>query len=213
MKESFESLASLLEEEYTPQERVARLQEKVNKCTKCPISTKSIGKTYPLTRGNPDAPFAVIGEKSGPKEIDKGYPFAGGSEREIVKNLKVAGLKPWKDVRATNMTLCQVPQGRPPKSEELKNCLWWQDLFEYNSPKAIISLGSIPLQILSPPDFAESIMQSDGLEFTWRGIPCIATFNPAYLIRLRNSAINDYHEAKLVWSNQIAKFVQRIKQQ
>jgi DNA polymerase len=211
MKESFESILTLIEEDHTPQERVNRLWSKVNQCTKCPISSKSTGKTYPLTRGTPDAPFLVIGERSGPKEMEKGYPFGGGSEFEIVKNLKTAGLAPWKDVRATNMTLCQVPSTRTPSSLELKNCTWWQDLIETNIPKGIISLGSIPLQILSPSDFSESIIKSNGLEFTWRGIPCIATYNPAYLLRLKHSSENDYREAIEVWGNQIARFVQKTR--
>ena len=211
MKEAFESIMSLVEENYIPKERVKRLWDKVNTCTKCPISTKSKDKTYPLTRGNADAPFIVIGEKSGPKEIEKGYPFAGGSEYEIVRNLKFAGLKPWVDVRATNMTLCQVPQARGPSALELKNCTWWMDIIENNPPKGIISLGSIPLKILSPEGTSKSIIQSNGLEFTWKGIPCIATYNPAYLSRMRKISLSNYYEAQNTWKQEIHRFVQRIK--
>jgi len=211
MKESFESILSIIEEEHTPAERVKRLWDKVNTCTKCPISSKSKGMTYPLTRGTADAPFIVIGEKTGPKEIEKGYPFAGGYEWEMKRNLKYAGLNPWVDVRATNMTLCQVPYARSPKAEELKNCTWWLDLLENNPPRGIIALGSIPLQVLSPEETSNSIIQSDGLEFVWRGIPCIATFAPAYLIKIKKISINDYNEAQNTWKNQIAKFVQRIR--
>jgi DNA polymerase len=85
----------------------------------------------------------------------------------------------------TNIIKCRPRNNRTPTVEEGQFCaLTWLDKeLSLVQPKVIIALGSVALKYLMSPN--ARITKDRGRWFTTKyGIPAIATYHPAYLLRL-----------------------------
>lgn len=195
-----------------PADTLSTIHQDAKACIRCPIHA-NMGQC-PLYRGNPGSPIVVIGEKSGMKEAQAGYPFAGGSGWMLERLLKSTGLSPWNDVWATNMTLCHLGEDRAPTARELTHCQWWQRLVEAFPPKMILAAGRIPVQVLcghDPTLKGKTLETLHGRTFSWHGIVVIATFNPAYVIRLQTEHPDRYEQVLRVWRTTIRTLVRQYR--
>ena len=186
------------------------IKEEASTCSKCPIHLNGLGSCA-FYRGNPNASIALLSEKSGPQEAEKGYPFAGGTEKEVQKNLSLAGLLSWDNVFATNCCICVLPKERPsPTAAEIKNCTWWKKGIGIVSPKLIIAMGRVAIQQMTgSSDF--SVTNMNGKKAKWNGIDVICTFNPAYLLRVKKDNMEIYNAAIEPWSSSILSAVNKIR--
>lgn len=166
-----------------------------------------------LYLGTPTAPVLVLAEKNGQAEATLGEPFASRVTRgELARNLTKAGLHPWDDVRATNLVLCGIPDPRPPSQQEIKNCQWWFQLIELYPPRLIIALGQVVIDHLKPSDLpSRSVTDWNGVSFTWQHIPVVCSYNPAYLIRIRDTNPDLYRQAVAVWRGPVRTAVNAIR--
>lgn len=160
----------------------AQLEQALLKCSLCPLCRDAIGPTS--CNGSPESPFAIVGEGPGGVEDDYGVPLVGPSGQLLDKALASVGITRDK-VYTTNVIKCRPKGNRTPTVEEGAFCAehWLDHELALVRPKIIVALGSVALKYLYGPH--GRITKDRGKWFTTKyGISAIATYHPAYLLRL-----------------------------
>ncbi len=134
--------------------------------------------------GTPESMLAVVGEGPGRVEDEYGVPLVGPSGQLLDKALASVGIT--RDlIYTTNIVKCRPKGNRTPTIEEGQICAnrWLDHELTLVRPKLIIALGSVALKYL---DHANARITKDrGKWFATKyGIPALATYHPAYLLRL-----------------------------
>lgn len=164
---------------------LAELEQSLLACTACPLRQSAIGPTS--YNGTPQSPLMLIGEGPGGVEDQYGVPLVGPSGQLLDKAL--ASVKITRDcVYTTNVVKCRPQGNRTPTLDEGRCCAerWLDQEICLVAPKIIIALGSVALKYLKGPD--ARITRDRGTWFTTKhGIEAIATYHPAYLLRLNGS--------------------------
>lgn len=154
-------------------------------CSACPLRKSAIGPTS--YNGTPNSPLMLIGEGPGGVEDQYGVPLVGPSGQLLDKAL--ASVKITRDnVYTSNIVKCRPQGNRTPTLAEGKFCAerWLDQEVDSVQPKVIIALGSVALKYLKGPD--SRITRDRGVWFTTKyGVEAIATYHPAYLLRLTGS--------------------------
>ncbi len=137
--------------------------------------------------GNPLARLMVIGEAPGRDEDREGLPFVGRSGQLLDRMLAAIGLsrraeEPAAGAYITNVLPWRPPQNRDPSGDETAMLLPF--LFrhiELAEPEALLLLGSAAARtVLGTGD---GVTRLRGRWHDWRGVPVLATFHPAALLR------------------------------
>lgn len=133
------------------QARLAKIEEQVRGCQKCPLAE---GRIYAVPgTGNPNADIVFIGEGPGEKEDKSGEPFVGAAGKFLDEMLADIKLKR-KDVFITNVVKCRPPQNRDPLPDEVDICtnnyLWEQ--LDIIKPVIIVTLGRHAMHRFIPAD-------------------------------------------------------------
>lgn len=156
-------------------------------CAQCHLVQDAKGPTS--YNGSPNSPFAIIGEGPGGVEDDYGVPLVGPSGQLLDKAL--ASVNITRDCAyTTNVIKCRPKNNRTPTIEEGSFCasIWLDQEMAWVKPKVIVALGSVALKYLYRPD--ARITKDRGQWFdTKYGIPAIATYHPAYLLRLTGQSL------------------------
>jgi DNA polymerase len=137
--------------------------------------------------GNPAARLMVIGEAPGREEDRAGLPFVGPSGQLLDRMLAAIGLARHAEVAAsaayiTNVLPWRPPQNREPSGDEAALLLPF--LFrhiELAAPEVILLLGTPATRAVLGTE--QGIMRMRGRWHDWRGIPAMATYHPAALLR------------------------------
>jgi uracil-DNA glycosylase len=149
-------------------------------CQACKLCEKR--KQAVLGVGALNAPWLFIGEGPGSEEDDQGEPFVGPAGKLLDAMLAAAGLQRGREVYIANVVKCRPPGNRNPSPEETHACAPLLDRqIELIQPKLIVALGKIALMRLTGTDASMASMR--GKQHEYRGIPVIATYHPAYLLR------------------------------
>ena len=126
----------------------------------------------------------LVGEGPGGVEDDYGVPLVGPSGQLLDKALARVGITRDR-VYTTNIVKCRPAGNRTPSVEEGEFCAarWLDAEIAVVQPKVIVALGSVALKYLY---HAKARITADrGKWFRTRhDIPAIATYHPAYLLRL-----------------------------
>ena len=134
--------------------------------------------------GNPASPIIFVGEGPGGVEDEYGCPLIGPSGQLLDKALWAA--KMTRDrVLTTNVIKCRPKNNRTPDIAEANFCakLWLEKELSIIQPKVVVALGGVAMHFLGNPDMR--ITRDRGQWFkTAQGFDCIATYHPAYLLRL-----------------------------
>ncbi len=149
-------------------------------CTRCALHKGR--KNIVFGEGNPEARLVFVGEGPGREEDETGRPFVGDAGKLLTKIITNGmGLRR-EDVFICNVVKCRPPGNRDPKEEEIKECLpFLRRQLEIIKPEVICVLGRVAGAALLGKDF--SITRDRGKWFSYMGIPLIATFHPAYVLR------------------------------
>lgn len=134
--------------------------------------------------GDPHSPLVLIGEGPGGVEDEFGCPLIGPSGQLLDKALWATRMTRDR-VLTTNIVKCRPKGNRTPDLAEAAFCgkLWLQRELELVRPRVIVALGSVALHYLGNSELR--ITRDRGQWFrTEQGIDCIATYHPAYLLRL-----------------------------
>lgn len=151
-------------------------------CKACALSATAIN--HVPGEGNPNAKFVVVGEAPGATEDELGRPFVGRSGDLLTKILEAIDLKR-EDVFICNVLKHRPPGNRNPTKEEIRVCSpFLLRQLELMQPKVILALGTFAAQTLLESD--STIGQLRGIEHRYHGIPLIATYHPAALLRNPN---------------------------
>jgi DNA polymerase len=175
----------------------------VDRCRKCEIGhtrTRSV-----FGEGDPCAALMVVGEGPGETEDELGRPFVGRAGALLDKMLLAIGL-PREDVFICNTVKCRPTfddgvrlRNRAPSPDEMANCRPYLDeQIELIAPRAILCLGAPAAKSFLGPKF--SITRQRGQWFPGpRGIALIATFHPAYILRMTGGELEQ--TKRLVWND------------
>ncbi|GAB5466498.1 MAG: hypothetical protein Kapaf2KO_19340 [Candidatus Kapaibacteriales bacterium] len=155
------------------------LDTKINKCLSC-----QLGQTrnrFVFGTGNPDARILFIGEAPGADEDRKGEPFVGRAGQLLTKIIEAMGFKR-EDLFIANIIKCRPPGNRRPEKQEVAECLpYLKKQLELIKPDFIVALGLTAVDSL----FGEKHKMKDirGQYLDFEGIPVLATYHPAALLR------------------------------
>jgi len=192
-----------LEERARRERTLERLTAIAAACRKCQIGYERRNNVY--GEGDPCARLMVIGECPGETEDLLGRPFVGRAGELLDKMLAAIDL-PREDVYICNTVKCRptVKEGdklrnRAPMPIEMTNCRPYLDeQIEVIAPQVILALGAPAAKSFLGNTF--SITRSRGLWFEGpNGIPLMATFHPAYVLRQGGMALTD--TKRQVWSD------------
>ncbi len=192
-----------LQERAKRQRELDRAAAVVAQCRKCGIGATRRNAVY--GEGDPCAALMVVGEGPGETEDKLGRPFVGRAGELLDKMLLSIDL-PREDVFICNTVKCRPTldnghrlANRAPTPDEMRNCRPYLDQqIEVIRPRVILALGAPAAKSFMGEKF--SITKQRGQWFEGpSGIPVIATFHPAYVLRQTGGAMTEVK--KLVWSD------------
>jgi DNA polymerase len=153
----------------------------IGDCQRCKLSQKRTNLVF--GEGAPRARLVFVGEGPGAEEDAAGRPFVGEAGKLLTKIIENGmGLKR-EDVYICNVVKCRPPNNRDPEAEEIQTCLpFLEKQLAIVRPEVICTLGRIAAQSLLGREF--KITQERGKWFSFKGIPLMPTFHPAYILRI-----------------------------
>ncbi len=180
----------------------AALRERALACVKCAHLAAS-RKNVAFGVGSIDAQIMFIGEAPGADEDEQGEPFVGKAGQLLTKIIQATGLQR-ADVYIGNILKCrpdtpgQAAGNRKPTGDEMATCIpYLHEQIDLIRPKVIVALGGTAVEGLLGKTIG--ITKLRGTWNTYRGIPLMPTYHPAYL--LRNQAMS---EKRKVWEDMLA---------
>ena len=156
------------------------LKETVRDCAACGLRAGCTQTVFGV--GDEKADWLFVGEGPGAEEDQRGEPFVGQAGRLLDNMLAAIDLKRGENVYIANIVKCRPPGNRNPEPVEASACApYLARQIELLQPKIIIALGKIAAANLLASDAPIGAMR--GKQHSYRGIPLIATYHPAYLLR------------------------------
>jgi uracil-DNA glycosylase family 4 len=192
-----------LEERGAREHELQRAAAVVDACRKCEIGNTRQHSVY--GEGDANAGLMVIGEGPGETEDKLGRPFVGRAGELLEKMLAAIGLAR-EDVFICNTVKCRPTatengklRNRAPDPQEMRNCRPYLDeQIAIIRPRVILALGAPAARSFLGTMF--SITRQRGQWFEGPlGIPLMASFHPAYLLRLTGGEVNAVK--RLVWED------------
>ena len=182
-------------------ERMAALRARALVCEKCPHLVKSRTQVV-FGVGNIDAELMFVGEAPGADEDLQGEPFVGKAGQLLTKIIEAMGF-PRGDVYIGNVLKCRPdmppnePGNRKPRPDEMATCLpYLIEQIGIIQPRVMVALGATAMEGLIGAK--EPMNRLRGRWHEFKGIPLMATYHPAYL--LRNQSIS---EKRKVWEDML----------
>ncbi len=179
----------------------AELRQRSMACVKCEHLASS-RKNVVFGVGSIDAQLMFVGEAPGADEDEQGEPFVGKAGQLLTKIIQATGLQRG-DVYIANILKCrpdtpgQSAGNRKPTPEEMNTCIpYLHEQIDLIRPKVLVALGATAVEGLLGKTVG--ITRLRGTWHTYRGIPLMPTYHPAYL--LRNQAMS---EKRRVWEDML----------
>lgn len=177
------------------------LQNRAGQCILCPHLASTRTQVV-FGVGNIEAELMFIGEAPGADEDAQGEPFVGAAGELLTRIIKAMGFAR-ESVYIANILKCrpnmppQTSGNRKPTPEEMKTCLpYLLAQIDIIKPRVMVALGATAVEgIFGQP---MPIGKMRGQFRTFRDIPVMPTFHPAYL--LRNQAMS---EKRKVWEDML----------
>ena len=156
-----------------------RVRAEALACTRCRLHEGRHSVVF--GEGAADAKVVVVGEAPGAEEDRTGRPFVGPAGRLLDRLLLSVGF-PREQVYICNVLKCRPPGNRDPQPDEIASCApFLERQIELIAPRVLLAVGSFAAQTLLGE--AHSIGTLRGRVHRRRGVPLVATYHPAYLLR------------------------------
>ncbi len=163
-------------------------------CARCRLSEQR--KTVVFGEGAHDARVMFIGEGPGAEEDRTGRPFVGQAGQLLDRMVVAMGFERAQTYIA-NVVKCRPPGNRDPKDDEIAACSGFLDRqIDLIRPDVIVALGKFAANRLTGTDKPLGALR--GRWSHYRGVPLIATYHPAYLLRTPADKRKVWADLKLV---------------
>lgn len=160
-------------------EELAAVREELGDCTRCKLSDGR--KNIVFGVGNPEAALVFVGEAPGADEDRTGEPFVGAAGQLLTKMIEAMGLTR-QEVYICNIIKCRPPGNRNPEPDEIAACEpFLKRQLAALRPRMIVCLGKFATQCLLRSEAPISKLR--GQFHAYEGIPLMATYHPAFLLR------------------------------
>ena len=163
----------------------SELRDAVAGCRACALCESRQQTVFGV--GHPRAHWMVIGEAPGEQEDQRGEPFVGPAGQLLDNMLRALGLSrdegpPERQVFIANTLKCRPPKNRNPDPAETAQCApFLARQIALVQPRIILAMGRFAAQALLASE--EPLGKLRGRVHAWRGVPVVATYHPAYLLR------------------------------
>ena len=148
-------------------------------CNRCPLGS-SRTRAVP-GQGAREARILFVGEAPGAEEDRTGLAFVGRAGELLTRMIRAMGLGR-DEVFIANVIKCRPPENRDPRPDEVATCLpYLERQLDLIGPEVIVALGAHAARSLLGTD--QGIGRLRGRVHTWRRIPVVPTYHPAYLLR------------------------------
>ena len=166
----------------------AQLEAAVSGCRACTLCESRKNTVFgagqaPASPGlAPQVDWMIVGEAPGENEDLRGEPFVGQAGKLLDNMLRAIGLDRHHNVYIANVLKCRPPANRNPEPHEVAQCApYLQRQIELLQPKVILAMGRFAIQSLLQT--TEPVGKLRGRAHQYHGVPVIATYHPAYLLR------------------------------
>jgi DNA polymerase len=155
------------------------LRETALGCPRCRLAETR--RHVVFGEGSPTAELMIVGEAPGAEEDRTGRPFVGRAGALLDLLLASVGFRR-EDVYICNVLKCRPPGNRDPQPEEIEACSpYLVRQVELIRPRAILACGTFAAQTLLGTN--APIGRLRGGRHEWRGVPLVAVYHPAALLR------------------------------
>ena len=162
--------------------------------TLCGLSSRRQNVVF--GEGDPHARLVFVGEGPGADEDRTGRPFVGQAGRLLDAMIQALGLAR-SQVYIANVVKCRPPGNRNPQEAEMDACApFLERQLELIRPEIIVALGKVAANRLTGT--AKPMKALRGRWASYRGIPLLATYHPAYLLRTPRDKRLVWEDLKLV---------------
>lgn len=157
------------------------LEKIVAVCTLCGLHETRTQTVFGTGAQNAD--WLIIGEAPGADEDRKGEPFVGRAGQLLNNMLRAIGLAR-EEVYIANILKCRPPRNRDPQADEINSCRpYLRQQIDLIQPKIILAMGRVAAQSLLGTGAPIGRMRGQRYIYEDTGIPVVATYHPAYLLR------------------------------
>ena len=133
--------------------------------------------------GSPSADCMFVGEAPGAEEDRRGVPFVGRAGQLLNEMILALGVERDQTYIA-NVLKCRPPDNRDPQGEEVHSCATYlHQQIQLIEPRLIIALGRFAAQSLLKSSLPIGKLRGARHSYEPFGIPLVATYHPAYLLR------------------------------
>lgn len=155
------------------------LADEASRCSACQLSERR--QTVVFGEGDPRSRVLFIGEGPGAEEDRTGRPFVGQAGQVLDGMIRALGLERSR-VYITNVVKCRPPGNRDPKEDEVAACASFLDRqIDLIRPEVIVALGKPASHRLTGTTKPMGALR--GRWASYRGIPLMPVFHPAYMLR------------------------------
>ena len=177
------------------------LRQRALACVKC-SNLAAARRNVVFGVGDINAQLMFVGEAPGADEDEQGEPFVGKAGQLLTKIIQATGLTR-ESVYIANILKCrpdtpgQSAGNRKPSPEEMQTCIpFLHEQIDLIRPRVLVALGATAVEGLLGKTIG--ITRLRGNWKTYRGIPLMPTYHPAYL--LRNQSMS---EKRRVWEDML----------
>ena len=175
-------------------ETLDMIQNDLGNCHRCILHKGR--KHIVFGAGNRHASLVFVGEGPGYEEDRQGEPFVGAAGNLLTKIIEAMNLSR-NEVYICNIVKCRPPGNRNPEIEEIKACSpFLERQIEAIQPRFICALGTFAAQTLL--ESTVPISRLRGHFYTYKGIPVLPTYHPAYLLRNSEKKRDVWEDMKLL---------------
>ncbi len=177
-----------------PEAELESISRRVSACTLCRLHQERAQAVF--CRGNPRAELMFIGEGPGAEEDRQGLAFVGPAGKLLDKMVFAMGLTP-DQVYIANIVKCRPPGNREPRADEVEACMpYLERQVDLVAPRVICTLGRPAANALLGT--TESMGRMRGRWQSFRGVPVLPTYHPAYLLRSPSQKAKTWEDLKKV---------------
>ncbi len=156
------------------------LAQAVAECRACRLCAGRRNTVFGV--GDLQADWLVVGEAPGENEDLQGEPFVGSAGKLLDNMLRALGLSRQHKVYIANVLKCRPPANRNPEPQEVAQCEpFLRRQVQLLQPRIILAMGRFAVQSLLGSN--EPIGKLRGRIHSYREVPVVVTYHPAYLLR------------------------------